>query len=256
MVSVAQAQHDGHTTGGGAERPWSQADEYWGASDMVGSQSAMLHHHGMSAQTALMVDRLELQNSDDVQAGVWDADIWHGGDLNKLWIKTEGAYDFEHGAVEEAEVQLLWSRAVLPFFDVQTGLRHDFEPSGRTHAVIGLQGETPYRIKTDGALFLSQDGDLTAGLELEYELALTQRLHLSPRAELSWSAQESRDMELGEGFTHAEFGMRLSYDVIREFSPYVGVEWQGSLGETKDLIRAAGSDADRTVFLIGIKGWY
>ena len=255
--SVAQHDHDAaKETSASSERPWSQADSYWGADKMAQSQSHMLHHHGAGTITAAQIDRFEIQSGDEINTGVWDADFWHGGDINKLWVKTEGEYDFDDDTLEDAEVQVLWSRAVTPYLDVQTGLRHDFEPEGRTYGMVGMQGELPYRVGADGAFFLSENGDLTAGVELEYELLLTQRLHLGPRAELSWSAQEVRELGFGEGFTSGAFGLRLSYDVIREVSPYIGVEWQGSFGKTEDMITRAGGASDATVFLIGIKGWY
>ena len=158
--------------------------------------------------------------------------------------------------LEEAEVQVLWSRAISPYFDFQTGIRYDFEPEGRAHGVIGLQGMAPYRFEIDTAAFLSDQGDMTASLEVEYEFALSQRLHLHPRVELGWSAQESNDLGLGEGFTNGEAGLRLSYDIIREFAPYIGVEWSGAFGETEDLLSAAGEKTDKTVFLIGVKTWF
>ena len=237
-------------------KPWSQADDIWGEEAMAKSRSMVLSHNGAQRFWMFSADRLELQSSDEEDMFVFDGDIWYGGDLNKLWIKTEGEYGFDEEEFEEADIQLLWSRAVSPFWDFQTGLRYDFAPRGETYAVAGFQGTAPYQIETDAALFLSSNGDLTGALEAEYEFMLTQRLELSPRLELGWSAQEIESRETGEGFTDAAIGLRLSYDIEREFSPYIGVEWQGALGETRDMIEAEGEDADATVFVIGIRAWY
>ncbi|MCZ6852644.1 MAG: copper resistance protein B, partial [Gammaproteobacteria bacterium] len=126
----------------------------------------------------VLADRLEYQSKD--AAWVWDAQGWIGGDYHKFWLKTEGQN--EKGKATDAELQLLYSRAVTPFFDLQLGVRHDFEPEpSRTFAVIGLQGLAPQWIELDVAAFISEDGDFSARLELEYDLLLMQRLTLQPR---------------------------------------------------------------------------
>lgn len=248
-AAFAEEAHTDH-------KPWSQADKIWGEAEMAKSRHHVLKHHGESRFFFIGTDRFEVQSSDDEEVLLWDGDAWFGGDVNKLWIKSEGEYSFDHSEVEEADIQLLWSHAISPYWDFQTGLRYDFEPEGRTHGVVGFQGMAPYRFEIDAAAFLSDHGDITASLEVEYEFALTQRLHLVPRAELGWSAQESTDQDVGEGFTTGEIGLRLSYDVIREFAPYVGVEWSGAFGETEDRLSAAGEDTDKTVFLIGVRTWF
>lgn len=252
-MALAQFGHGKHEE---EPAPWSQADEYWNAREMQESRAAVLHHHGDLNIWALQVHRAELAFHEDETVGVIDADVWYGGDLNKLYLKTEGEFSFEEDDFEELEVQALWSRAISPFFDFQAGVRYDLEPKGRTHAVVGFQGMAPYRFEIDTAAYLSDRGDVTGDIEVEYELALTQRLHIKPRAELGWSAQDIDGLEIKSGLTNAAAGLRLSYDVVREFSPYVGVEWSGSLGGTRDLIEATGEDAGATAFVIGFHAWY
>ncbi len=198
-------------------------------------------------------DRLEYHPNGDTW--VWDAEGWIGGDYHKLWVKTEG--DNANGQTEEAELQLLYSRAVLPFFDLQIGFRHDFEPQpSRTYAVIGLQGLAPQWIELDVAAFISADGDLSARLELEYDLLLTQRLTLQPRIEFDLAAQEVAEVQVGKGLTSTELGIRLRYEVRRELAPYVGVTWQKTYGSTKKFLEAAGERDDTVSFVAGIRFWF
>jgi hypothetical protein len=56
-----------------------------------------------------------------------DAQAWYGGDIDKLWLKMEAHGEFA-GEFEGAELQALWSRAITPFFDLQTGVRLDARP--------------------------------------------------------------------------------------------------------------------------------
>ena len=240
----------------GTSPPWSMADEYYNADEMAEARHHVQTHHGATRQVSVMADRLELQSSDKGDALVWDGNAWYGGDVNKLWIKSEGDYSLETDSVEDAEVQALWSHAISPYFDLQGGVRYDLEPKGRTHAVLGVQGLAPYWFEVDAATFLSSEGDLTARIEAEYEFRLTQRLFLQPRVEAELSAQEIPELETGSGLTSLDAGLRLRYEFVREFAPYVGVEWQGSFGGTADYLEAAGEDSDRAVFVAGVRAWF
>ncbi len=235
--------------------PWSQADTYWGAEEMAKSRAEVQASHGATPHLFAMADRLETQFSDGDEVTVWDLQGWYGGDIDKLWVKSEGEWHLGK-EVEDAEVQALWSRAVSAFWDVQAGIRYDWEPDSRAHAVLGVQGLAPYWFEVDAAAFLSDEGDLTARFESEYELLLTQRLILQPRAELELSAQDIRDREIGAGFTNLDLGLRLRYEIAREAAPYIGVEWQKSMGETGNIIEAAGGDDENTAFVLGIRAWF
>ena len=201
----------------------------------------------------LQADRFEYATSD--QHLVWDAQGWLGDDYHKLWVKSEG--DYEDASIGEGEVQLLYSRAWTAFFDWQFGLRHDFEPSPtRNHLVIGAQGLAPQWFEIDSALFLSDDGDLSARVEAEYDLLLTQRLVLQPRLEIEIAASSVPELGIGSGVTEAEIGLRLRYEWRRKVAPYIGIEWQRYFGGTADFAESAGFDREEVTFLVGLRLWY
>jgi copper resistance protein B len=236
--------------------PWSMADKYWGAEAMAKSREMVQKANGAQLNYMVMADRFEFQSGGGEDTLLWDAQAWYGGDVHKLWIKSEGEYSFEEDEVEDAEIQALWSRAIAPFWDIQAGLRYDLEPKGRTHAVLGLQGLAPYWFEIDAAGFLSTDGDLSARVEVEYDLHLNQRLVLQPRAEIEFSTQDIPELNIGSGVTGLDAGLRLRYEIKREFAPYVGVEWQKSFGDTANFTRADGGDADKTVLVLGLRTWF
>ena len=210
---------------------------------------------GASRHLFTLVDRFEGRWSDGSDAALlWDAQGWYGGDINKLWWKSEG--DAEDGDVGEAELQLLFSRAITPFFDLQAGVRQDFEPDSLTYGVFGVQGLAPYWFELDAAAFVSEEGDVTSRLEAEYDLLLTQRLVLQPRAEAEIAFQDVEERGLGTGVTGVDLGLRLRYEIRRELAPYVGVEWTRLLGDTADLARLAGESDEETVFIFGLRAWF
>lgn len=255
--SLAQTHDHGAPPLSSSDAPaWSQADQYYDPKEMAAARAHALHEMGGMTQTFLMADRLEVQVSDTDESLVWDAQGWYGGDIDKLWFKSEGEVALDGGGVQDAEVQVLWSRAVSAYWDVQAGLRYDIEPEGRAHAVLGVHGLAPYLFEIDAAAFLSEEGDLTAHIETEYDLRFTQRLILQPRLELEASAQDVPERGLGAGLTGVSAGLRLRYEIVREVAPYLGVEWRRSLGDTADYVRAGGVDPEETLWVAGVRLWY
>ena len=236
---------------------WSQADKIYGEEAMATSRQAVLNEHGASTTYYILADRLEYVSGEGDPALLLDGQAWWGGDRNKLWLKTETEYSFDEDAFEEAELQALWSHAISRYFDFQTGIRHDFSPDpSRTYAVLGVQGLAPYWFEIDTALFVSDKGDVSARLEAEYDLLLTQRLILQPRAEANISFQTVDALETGEGLSDIELGARLRYEIKREFAPYIGVNWTRDVGETADFTRANGDDPSIVSFVAGIRLWF
>ncbi len=238
------------------DAPWSMADDHFDTEEMARSRHMVQKHHGGATTYLVMADRLEYQTADGVDTLLWDLQGWYGGDINKLWVKSEGDYSFPESAFEEAEVQALWSRAITTYFDLQAGVRWDFEPDRRAHFVAGLQGLAPYWFEIDAAGFISGEGDVTARIEAEVDLRLAQRVVLQPRLELELSAQTVSELDVGPGVTGFDLGVRAKYEVFREIAPYIGVEWQAAFGRTADLLVAAGEDRRQTVFVVGVTAWF
>jgi copper resistance protein B len=79
---------------------------------------------------------------------------------------------------------------------------------------------------------------------------------LQPRAELNFAAQDVPENQIGSGLSNAELGLRLRYEVRREFAPYVGVSWDRRFGDTARFARAEGDKATSTSLVAGIRIWF
>lgn len=232
------------------------ADRYFPSQEMAASRAALPKEMGAMKVATFRIDRLEWQSGKGHDGWLWDGDASYGGDIDKFWIKSEG-HGASSGRVEETEVQALWVHAIGPWFDLQTGIRQQFgDGPDRTHLALGVQGLAPYFFEIDGAAFLSTKGDLTVRMEAEYDQRITQKLILQPRVEMNLSAQDIPELGMGSGFTSMQVGARLRYEIIREFAPYIGVEWQSDLGQTARYTRANGDDPGRTMFVAGIRFWF
>ena len=203
----------------------------------------------------VVVDQLEVQVGDGDDPLVWEAEGWVGYDLNKLWIKTDGEY--LDNRVEELEVQALYSRAIAPFWDFQVGWRGDLRPTPeRNWLAVGFKGLAPYFFDVDVAVFVGESGQTSARLAAEYEIMLTQRLILVPDIEVNLYGRDDQEVGIGSGLSDIEAGLRLRYEISREFAPYVGINWKHLYGDTADYARQEGEDTDDVRVVVGIRLWF
>lgn len=207
--------------------------------------------------TMVKIDKLEVQDADSGEHRplVLDASAWVGKDLNKLYLKTE--VDRVAGKNEEAELQVLYDRALYPFWDVQLGWRRDFDPQPeRDWFVVGLQGLAPYMFEVDAVLFVGESGRTAARLDAEYEYLFTQRWVLTPEIEINAYGKDDLQRGLGSGIADMSAGLRLRYEIRREFAPYIGVNWNRKFGKTADLASAEGEDDSDAQLVVGLRAWF
>lgn len=232
------------------------ADLYFDPADMARARAQLVTENGGMRTHAIIVEQVEVGLDDESETYAWRVQGWYGGDIHRFWWKSEGEAEFGDD-LEHAELQLLYSRAVTPYFDLQTGIRQSrFDDENRTDLVLGVQGLAPYWFEIDAAVFVSMDGEVTARAEAEYDLRLTQKLIVQPSAELNFAAQDIPDLDLGAGLTDANVGARLRYEFSRRLAPYVGVEWSSALGETRDRRAALGADTQSTRAVIGLRALF
>ncbi|HNP34797.1 MAG TPA: copper resistance protein B [Woeseiaceae bacterium] len=204
----------------------------------------------------VLADRFEAGIGDNLDGYVWDVQGWYGGDHNRVWMKTEGEGELG-SSPEHAELQLLFSRMFAPFWDWQIGVRQDLEPNpDRTHLVLGIQGVVPYQLEWDSALFVSDEGDVSARIEVEYDLNITQRWVLQPHFEINAAFSDDRELGIGTGVNNTELGLRVRYHVQREIAPYLGVSWQQLYGGTRDFAQDDGKSTSNASIVVGVRFWF
>ena len=232
------------------------ADQAYGASPMAMGRHHLGEFHGGQKFSQVMLNVADYQFKRGRNGFEWVGQGWYGGDINRLWVKSEGDGEFG-GGVGRAEVQTLYSHAFGPYFNFQGGLRYDFKPNpSRTYATVGVEGLAPGFFDLEAALFLSNKGEVTGRVEGSYDQRVTQRLILQPRVEINLAAQNSPAILTGSGLSDAEIGMRLRYDLRREFSPYVGVQYKRSFGATRRYVKNVGKSPGGWSILTGIRAWF
>ncbi len=232
------------------------------AADRDFDPSAMAHARAMAREemggmrfSKIMLNLAEYQAGSKGDGYRWDGQAWFGGDINRMVLRSEGERSVKDG-LETGEVQALFAHAVGRYTNLQAGVRQDFAPHARTYLTLGAQSLTPFWFDVEGALFLSTKGELLARAEGSYDFRLFQRVVLQPRAELNLAAQNTPETRTGSGLSNAELGLRLRYEIRREFAPYIGVSWDRRFGKTADYWRAAGDRPEATSFVVGLRTWF
>lgn len=215
-----------------------------------------LHHlHGTDTHSFWLVDRLEVSDADTGTALGWEASAWIGGDVQRLWLRTEG--EAVDGRVEHGDIEVLYGRSVRTWWDVMAGVRQDIgEGPSRTWAAFGVQGFAPYKFEVAATAYVGQSGRTAARVEAEYETLFTNRLILQWRAEANAYGKADPLNRIGSGVSTLEAGLRLRYEVTRQFAPYIGIEHERAIGNTADLRRASGHSASDTRVVAGVRMWF
>lgn len=205
--------------------------------------AAFIGHHE-ELYGAVLIDQLEFRGgTNGSNVGAWEGQAYYGGDYNKVWINTRGEYNSRARSLERAELQLLYSRLISYFLNAQAGVRQDFPirpdqgTPARTHLVLGIQGLLPNLFEANFQFFVDHRGTVAARFEGSYDAYLTQRLVLQPQVELNAAANSDPRSRLGSGFTRLETGLRLRYEFAREFAPYIGVQYETVMGDTRRIFR-------------------
>lgn len=201
-----------------------------------------------------MLDEFEYRNGDEENSTHGDMDAWVGKDLHKVWFKS--AFERNDGVTENTELQLLYSRAISPYWDIQGGLRSDIGPEpNRYWLAFGFQGLAPYFFEVDAAGFIGEHGRLGLRIESEYELLITQRLILTPDVEITLFSKDDVETGAGSGLANIEAGLRLRYEIKREIAPYIGVNWYREFGRTRDFRKATGDSTSDVQLILGLRIW-
>jgi copper resistance protein B len=211
--------------------------------------------HDMSVNYFVLFDQLEWQTGSGSDGFSWDTKGWVGQDRNRFWFRTEG--DRADGRTEQAQVNLLYGRAVARWWDVTAGVRLDTLPdTPRTALAIGVQGLAPYWFEVEASAYIEPSGRTHVRFETEYDLLITNRLVLQPLVEFEVYGRADEERLIDTGLSTGELGLRLRYEFRREFAPYVGVVWTRKFFGTADLARSAGEDVAGTRLAVGLRTWF
>lgn len=212
--------------------------------------------HGEHAiHSMLLIDQLEMWDASPGAGLAWDAVAWIGSDINRLWLRTEGEY--VDSSLESAELEVLFGHSIAPWWDLVSGLRHDFKPGqSQDFLAVGVMGLSPYKFETDVTAYLGEGGQTALRVQFEYETLLTNRLILQPKLEINFYGKDDSQRDIGSGLSNSSLGLRLRYEITRQFAPYVGLSWDKNFGQTADYLRDQGESTSGWNVVAGVRIWF
>lgn len=222
--------------------------------------SAWSHHLNKMAKSerdpflaSVLFDQFEVSSDTDNPIS-WEMNAWAGTDWNKVYFNSEGEQNNGKG---ESENQLLYSRPIAPFWDIQLGVEADLteEDKLNTWGVIGVQGLAPYFFETRAYLVANMD-NIGFKLDAEYEALFTQKLILTPQFKLNAYSSDQTQYGIGSGISSMGLGLRLRYEITRKFAPYIGIKWNKTYGKTADLATAGGGKTENSSAVAGLRFWF
>lgn len=209
----------------------------------------------------LLFDLLEYESVGSERSVNWDVVGWRGGDVHRLWVKSEGSAVVSSDAKNETDIQLLYGRLVSAFFDFQIGPRLEQVWGAGTNAsrlsvALGLQGLAIYRFEFEAAMFVGDSGHIAGRISANKDFLFTQKTIAQLRFETNGASKKSERFESGSGFNDLSLGLRLRHEFQREIAPYIGVNWTNFFGETADYRRLAGGSSTELSAAAGLRLWY
>jgi copper resistance protein B len=221
------------------------------------AQSAMTPSMDMNDAARLgmlWLDQLEWRAVAAPNAAAWQGEGWYGGDYDKAWVRSEG--ESYAGRSEDARAELFWDHVVARWWSLEVGGRQDFGSGpARSWAALGVRGLAPLDVDVEATVYAGTAARTAARLKVEYELLFTQRLVLQPEIELNFYGRSDPARDVGAGMADLEVGLRLRYELRREFAPYAGVVWARHVGATGDSPGAAAPNWNELSLAVGLRVW-
>jgi len=203
----------------------------------------------------VLFDQLEWQGGDGRAGASWDMKGWIGGDRDRFWFRTEG--DARQTRLASTQTHFLYGRAIARWWDLVVGVRQDVRPGpAQTWAAVGIQGIAPYWFDVQATAYVGASGRTHLRFESEYDLLLTNRLVLQPLVEAEIYGKSDPDHGFGAGLSTVDVGLRLRYEIRREFAPYVGLVWSRTFFGTAEVAEAAGERSEGARLALGARLWF
>lgn len=209
--------------------------------------------HDRKINYFVLFDQLEWQGGPSGGFNL-DNNTWIGGDIDRLWLRVDT--ETENRRVDHASVDALWGHSISRWWDVVAGVRQDFRPGHpQAMAAVGIQGLAPYWFEVQATAYVGGNG-AQVRLEAEYDVLLTNRLIAQPLAEMTIHGKSDRERRIGAGPSALETGLRIRYEIRREFAPYVGITWTRKMFGTADFAREDRERVSRARFTVGLRTWF
>ncbi len=209
------------------------------------------HAHGSQWIFMAKIDQFEFANADLS----WEGSASLSTDTERFLLRSSG--ERNDGQLEFSDIDALFARSISPWWEVLAGI-NQYRANGQqqTSLAFGFMGMAPYKFEVEATAYLASAGQNRLQLAVEYQTLLSQRLILEPKLEAMFYGRDNPALGWGSGLGELEAGLRLRYEITRQFAPYVGIVRTRYFGKTADLLASAGESDTRTEWVFGLHAWF
>ena len=198
---------------------------------LVGSRLAAHDHrleHGGQIYQATSLENAWILNDDGRGRTSTELKTWVGTDENKIFIKAH--VEKAESEKTQTEAKVLYSRNIADFWDVQAGLRYQYEPEQQQDkdqwsAVFGLHGLAPYFFETDAYIYAGADQRWQLNLETSRDVLFTQKLIAQPYLNADVVLSDESKYARKTGLSKLQTGVQLRYEITKKVMPFIDVAY-------------------------------
>jgi copper resistance protein B len=197
------------------------------------------------------LDQFEFAETD----ASWEGNISLAKDTSRFLLRSSG--ERSDGRLALSDTDALFARSISPWWEVVAGVnQYRTYSHQQTSLAFGFVGMAPYKFEVEATAYLANAGQSRVQLAVEYQTLLSQRLILEPKLEAEFYGRDNPALGWGSGLGEMQAGLRLRYEITRQFAPYAGIVHTRYFGKTADYLLLAGEAGSHTEWVFGLHAWF
>ncbi|WP_336937606.1 copper resistance protein B [Acinetobacter modestus] len=215
------------------------------------------HHreHGGQIYQATAIKNAWIVDDDGRGSASTELKTWVGSDKNKIFIQAH--VEKAESEKTQTETKLLYSRNVADFWDVQTGVRYQYQPEqkyaqNQWDAVLGLHGLAPYFFETEAYIYAGQNQRWQLSLETTRDVLFTQKLIAQPYLNADVIFNDESSYASKSGLSKLQIGLQTRYEISKKIMPFIDVAYAYNKGLKQTEFQSATDSKKGWLYGLGL----
>jgi len=215
------------------------------------------HHreHGVQIYQATAIKNAWIVDDDGRGSASTELKTWVGSDKNKIFIQAH--VEKAESEKTQTETKLLYSRNVADFWDVQTGVRYQYQPEqkhdkNQWDAVLGLHGLAPYFFETEAYIYAGQNQRWQLSLETTRDVLFTQKLIAQPYLNADVILSDESSYAAKSGLSKLQIGLQTRYEISKKIMPFIDVAYAYNKGLKQTELQSATDSKKGWLYGLGL----
>lgn len=215
------------------------------------------HHreHGGQIYQATAIKNAWIIDDDGRGSASTELKTWVGSDKNKIFIQAH--VEKAESEKTQTETKLLYSRNVADFWDVQAGVRYQYQPEqkyaqNQWDMVLGLHGLAPYFFETEAYIYAGQNQRWQLSLETTRDVLFTQKLIAQPYLNADVIFNDESSYASKSGLSKLQIGVQTRYEISKKIMPFIDVAYAYNKGLKQTELQSATDSKKGWLYGLGL----